>query len=194
MNFQNVYWHGIAHSAMVGNKFQAMDCLMFQNQKPLSDSVTRILKCICFKNWTIADHNPRSSWREGTQAEDLMRAAYDMQVGDVGNVGVLPSGKEILVLGECWWLVSLKLIIFVLRQKNPTLSTQWRFRGLPTLLSLRCTGSVVCPKICQSLPKSPNLYHHSAQNNLQCIQCVPGRCNKKLDPEFKEIQMTIPEK
>ena len=85
---------------MVGNKFQAMDCLMFQNQKPLSDSVTRILKCICFKNWTIADHNPRSSWREGTQAEDLMRAAYDMQVGDVGNVGVLPSGKEILVLGD----------------------------------------------------------------------------------------------
>ena len=41
MNFQNVYWHGIAHSAMAGNKFQAMDCLMFQNQKPLSDSVTR---------------------------------------------------------------------------------------------------------------------------------------------------------
>jgi len=25
------------------------------------------------------DHNPRSSWREGTQAEDLMRAAFDMQ-------------------------------------------------------------------------------------------------------------------
>merc|ERR1719391_1534769 len=25
------------------------------------------------------DHNPRASWRETTQAEDMMRAAFDMQ-------------------------------------------------------------------------------------------------------------------
>ena len=46
------------------------------------------------KNWTIADHNPRASWRETTQAEDMMRAAFDMQVDEIMNVGVLPISRS----------------------------------------------------------------------------------------------------
>ena len=53
---------------------------------------------MCFKNWTIADHNPRASWREGIQAEDMMRAAYDMQVDDI-----------IILLSACQ-LVTLRIL------------------------------------------------------------------------------------
>ena len=43
---------------------------------------------ICWHNvFPKADHNPRASWREATQAEDMMRAAYDMQVDKIMNFG-----------------------------------------------------------------------------------------------------------
>ena len=48
------------------------------------------------KKWPIAEHNPRASWREGTEAEDMMRAAFDMQVDHIINVGVVTL--EILVV------------------------------------------------------------------------------------------------
>ena len=81
--------------------------------------------------WWFADHNPRAGWREGKKAEDMMRAAFDMQVWRYAGRIASPLN---------WNSCELSI-----RQRSQTLSIRWRCQGSPTLPLLHYTG-LMCPR------------------------------------------------